>query len=207
MADGANGVYGPSAGAFPTASYNSSNYFIDASVVPDGDPAPPSVTAQSRPEVDRHREVDSGHRDVLAGDRSDHTQHDELKLTGPSGTVAASVAYNATTRTATLTPSAALAFSTSYTATLSTAIRGTDGKPLANAVTWSFTTIDPVRPQLVSTVPVDGATDIGSSVKPRATFSRSLDPTTVNGTTFTLTARPVRSPRRWRTTTRRRRQH
>ena len=110
-----------------------------------------------------------------------------FKLTGPSGAVAASVAYNATTRTATLTPSAILAFSTSYTATLTTAIRGTDGKPLAAAVTWSFTTIDPVRPQLVSTVPVDGATDIGSSVKPRATFSRSLDPTTVNATTFTLT--------------------
>jgi hypothetical protein len=156
--------------------------------VPDGDPAPPSVTAQSpaggATGVARSTAVTATFSRAIDPTTLTSTS---FALTGPSGTVAASVAYNATTRTATLTPSAALAFSTSYTATLSTAIRGTDGKPLASAVTWSFTTIDPVRPQLVSTVPVDGATDIGSGVKPRATFSRSLDPTTVNGTTFTLT--------------------
>jgi hypothetical protein len=33
VADGLNGVHGPSAGSFPTSSYNSSNYFVDALVL------------------------------------------------------------------------------------------------------------------------------------------------------------------------------
>jgi hypothetical protein len=59
--------------------------------------------------------------------------------------VSASVTYNATTRTATLTPSASLAFSTTYTASVkggSTDPRVKDvaGNALAANVTWSFTT-------------------------------------------------------------------
>ena len=38
VAGSPNGVYGTAAGLFPTGSYNSSNYFTDVDVVPDGDP-------------------------------------------------------------------------------------------------------------------------------------------------------------------------
>ena len=47
VVDGANGVYGLAAGAFPTLSYNTSNYFVDVSVAPTGDPVPPGVTGQA----------------------------------------------------------------------------------------------------------------------------------------------------------------
>jgi fibronectin type 3 domain-containing protein len=64
-------------------------------------------------------------------------------LTGPGGAVAAGVAYDATTRVATMTPAAALAGSTTYTATLASTIKAQDGTPLAGPVSWSFTTAAP----------------------------------------------------------------
>jgi fibronectin type 3 domain-containing protein len=67
-------------------------------------------------------------------------------LTGPGGAVAAGVAYNATTRIATLTPSPALTASTTYTATLASTITAQDGTPLAGPVSWSFTTAAPGVP-------------------------------------------------------------
>ena len=61
-------------------------------------------------------------------------------LKNSSGTaVAATVAYNSSTDTATLTPSAALAYGTTYTATVSGA-KNTAGDPMARSATWSFTT-------------------------------------------------------------------
>ncbi len=63
-----------------------------------------------------------------------------MTLSGPGGGVPASVAYNSTTLTATLTPSAALAYSTTYTATVTTAAKSADGVALAAPVSWSFTT-------------------------------------------------------------------
>jgi hypothetical protein len=62
-------------------------------------------------------------------------------LTPQGGTpVAATVAYDSATTTATLTPSAALASDTLYTAKLDTTIKAADGLPLAAAVTWTFRT-------------------------------------------------------------------
>jgi fibronectin type 3 domain-containing protein len=61
-------------------------------------------------------------------------------LAGPSGAVPATVAYNATTNVATLTPSGALANSTTYTAKVAASVKASDGTPLAGDVTWTFTT-------------------------------------------------------------------
>jgi Big-like domain-containing protein len=62
-------------------------------------------------------------------------------LKRPDGsTVAASVSYNATTRIATLQPSAALAPNTLYTARIETAVKAPDGMTLLAPVVWSFRT-------------------------------------------------------------------
>ena len=61
-------------------------------------------------------------------------------LTGPGGAVAGTVTYNASTDTATFTPSTALAYSTTYTATITTGVTDTSGNPLASNYSWSFTT-------------------------------------------------------------------
>ncbi|WP_298231779.1 N,N-dimethylformamidase beta subunit family domain-containing protein [uncultured Azohydromonas sp.] len=63
-----------------------------------------------------------------------------------NATVAASLSYDPTTRTATLTPSGALSASTTYTATLrggtsDPRIKDASGNPMASSVTWSFTTV------------------------------------------------------------------
>jgi hypothetical protein len=110
-------------------------------------------------------------------------------LTGPGGSaVAASVAYDAGTRTARLTPTSVLAWSTTYSALLSTGTRAADGTPLSAAVTWSFTTAaQPPAPTVTSVTPASGATFVPRNSTLRATFSRSMDPSTLNASSFTLT--------------------
>jgi O-glycosyl hydrolase len=62
-------------------------------------------------------------------------------LTGPGNTtVTGAVTYSSGSSTATLTPSAALAFSTSYTATISTGAKSSAGAALASNYVWTFTT-------------------------------------------------------------------
>jgi hypothetical protein len=61
-------------------------------------------------------------------------------LTGPGGsTVKATVSYNSTTFTATLTPSLPLANSTKYTAKIS-GVKSSSGIPMTVPFSWSFTT-------------------------------------------------------------------
>jgi hypothetical protein len=74
--------------------------------------------------------------------------------------VAASVTYNSSTNTATLTPSSQLSVGTTYTATLASSIKAADGVALASPVSWSFTT--------------------NASVCPCSLFSSSLVPAFVN---------------------------
>ncbi len=60
--------------------------------------------------------------------------------------VAANVAYNSTTRTATLTPSAALLNSATYTAKIkggATGVKDASGNIMTSDYTWSFTIADP----------------------------------------------------------------
>jgi hypothetical protein len=97
----------------------------------------------------------------------------------PSGgsAVGASVAYNATTRVATLTPSAALANSTTYTARLETTIKAADGVALASAFTWSFTTAaapDTTPPTVSITAPTGGVVSANVDVTANATDDRGV---------------------------------
>ena len=106
-------------------------------------------------------------------------------LTAPGGAaVAATVSYDAATRTARLLPSAQLAQLSTYTATLTTGIRASDdGEPLASAVTWTFSTSSGATPPPVATTlsPAAGAVGVALDATVRATFDRDLDPDTVNG--------------------------
>ncbi|HEV8687456.1 MAG TPA: Ig-like domain-containing protein, partial [Gaiellaceae bacterium] len=106
----------------------------------------------------------------------------------PSGgsPVAATVAYNGASNTATLSPSAALANNTTYTATLTTAVKAADGVALAGSVSWTFTTINGT-PTVTAKSPADATTGVATSVNPTATFSRAMDATTIGGSSFTLT--------------------
>jgi hypothetical protein len=153
-------------------------------------PAPPTVTAKSP--ADGATGVSTATTVTATFSRSmDATTITTSSFTlTPSGgsPVAATVSYNSGSLTATLTPSSALAYSTGYTANLTTSIKASDGTPLASPVTWSFTTVAPPPPPTVtSTTPGNGATGVSTATTVTATFSRSMDATTITTSSFTLT--------------------
>ena len=99
-------------------------------------------------------------------------------------TIAATVTYNATTRTATLDPAASLATDTRYTATLAggtSAIRDSVGTPLASS-SWSFLTGPP--PVVTSTTPGSNALLVRRTNNISVTFNEAVQG--VTGTTFTI---------------------
>jgi hypothetical protein len=133
-ASGGNGVYGyGSAGTFPTSAYQSTNYWVDIVFTP----IPPTVTAKTPAAGATGVATSTTVTATFSGAVTASTISFVLK-DASNNTVPATVAYNASTQTATLTPNAALNASTTYTATVSGA---TDayGDVMA-PVSWSFTT-------------------------------------------------------------------
>ena len=111
-------------------------------------------------------------------------------LTGPGTTpVAGAVTYDASSITATFTPSSALALSTTYTATITTGAIDEYGIALASNFVWTFTTSsEPCAPPTVNSVtPLAGAVGVCPSMAVTATFSEVMNSATINTTTFTLT--------------------
>ncbi len=112
-------------------------------------------------------------------------------LACPAGTpVAASVSYDAATQVATLTPSAALTANTLCVATVTTAAQNTSGLPLSSNYSWSFTTTgsaDATRPTVSVTTPANAEPAAPNNTRVSASFSEAMNPTTINGTSFTLT--------------------
>ncbi len=117
-----NGVYHYGASSFPDKSFNQTNYWVDASfdrTVPP-DTRGPSVMdfspANSATDVDTASAVTVTFDEQLTASTINATNF-TLK-TSAGASVPSTVTYNATTRTATLTPSAPLAYQATYTVTL-----------------------------------------------------------------------------------------
>ena len=189
VADGANGVYGSTAGTFPNRSYNSSNYFVDLQVVPHGDPGPLGVTSVTP--ASGSTNVPRGSTVTATFSRNAAPQSvtsSTFTLQAPDGsTVPAGVTYDDSTQKATLTPSSLLAYGTTYTALIN-GVAALDGEPLANPVTWSFTAApNPTTPFTVaSTTPASGSTNVPTDSAVTATFNRAADPQTLSSGTFVL---------------------
>ncbi len=89
----------------------------------------------------------------------------------------------------TLTPSAPLDYSTEYTVTITTSVTDPAGNRLATENVFNFETeIDPetLPPTVTSTDPSDDATGVSVSSPIAATFSKDIDPLTINSSTFTI---------------------
>jgi WD40 repeat protein len=147
-ASGGNGVYryGSSSG-FPNNTYNSSNYWVDVVFTTStiADTTPPTVTAtapsNSGTGIGTNTKVQATFSEAMnSGTISSST----FELRNPSNiVVAAQIAYDTTSNTATLTPNAALAANTTYTATIkggSNGVKDQAGNSLAQDYSWSFTT-------------------------------------------------------------------
>ena len=98
--------------------------------------------------------------------------------------VAGTVTYSGST--ATFTPSGNLFTGTTYTATITTGATNVAGTPLASNYIWTFSTGAVVAPTVISTDPLNNATNVALTKKLTATFSVPMDPTSMNATTFTL---------------------
>jgi hypothetical protein len=102
------------------------------------------------------------------------------------GAVTGTVAYSGTV--ATFTPSAALAYGTTYTATITTGAATPGGAELIGPYAWSFTTIAPSIPAVVSVTPLQGAANVAINAPITVTFNMAMNASTINATTFTVYA-------------------
>ncbi|MCY4727666.1 DUF4082 domain-containing protein [Nocardioides sp. STR2] len=172
---GGNGVYRytSSAGAFPNSTYGSENYWVDVVFSEANDTTKPTVTA--RTPAQGATAVGLG-TDVTAT-FSEPVQQSTvtMELRAPGGAVVpAATSYDATSRTVTLDPNAALAATTTYTVALSGA-RDAAGNQM-DPVTWTFTTDTPdtTKPTVTGRTPATAATGVALGVSPTATFSEPV---------------------------------
>ena len=142
-----NGVYiYSSESAFPTSSYNATNYWVDVVFNT-------TSTSSSGPMVTTVSPA-SGATGVSTGTSVAATFNESMnastinsntfELSNAGVTVAATVSFNNSTLTATLVPTQPLAYSTTYTATVSGGSNGVqdpNGNGLGANYVWTFTTV------------------------------------------------------------------
>jgi hypothetical protein len=194
---GNNGSYNDHAGQAPNTSFNSSNYYVDAVVrVPSAPQRTPEVVSTSpaatatgvainaKPSATFNYPLDPG----------TVTAANALLLDGNGNTVAAAVAYDDENQKVTLTPSQSLETGATYSVRLETGIKSDDETPLAAAVTWSFSTVAPTPPVVVSTSPASGAPNQTTFTKVTATFDQAMDAGTLTDASVTLAPQAGGSP-------------
>jgi hypothetical protein len=111
-------------------------------------------------------------------------------LSSAAGAVAGTVSYTAPSKIATFSPAADLSSNTTYTATVSNQVKDLAGNNMSANYTWSFTTTssaDTTPPSVLSTTPTDGANDIAINTSVTATFSESMDASSITSS-FTLSS-------------------
>jgi hypothetical protein len=109
------------------------------------------------------------------------------------------VSYTPATRIAVFTPGTpgTLPANSAFRATITTGAADTAGNALAADYAWTFSTggiADTVRPTVLATIPVDGAVAVPTNTQVSAVFSKDMDATTINGTSFTVTNTTLGTP-------------
>lgn len=156
-------------GGFPTNTWQQSNYFVDV-VFTLAPPSPPTVTATAPPSGATGVSTTATISATLSKAPASGTP--TLALTGPSGAVPGSVAYDATALTVTFTPSAALASGTTYSA-----VASLNGTALTGG-SWSFSTAVPAPTAVTiwpdSTVPTYPSWNDPATVQVGTRFTASV---------------------------------
>lgn len=112
-----------------------------------------------------------------------------LTFTLKQGTTAVpgTVSHDPVTHTATFNPAADLANNLIYTARITTGAKDAQNTALAADFTWTFGTAATLAaPTVTARTPAAGATGVATDAKPTATFSKSMNATTLNSSTFTV---------------------
>ncbi|MBK9728845.1 MAG: Ig-like domain-containing protein [Saprospiraceae bacterium] len=95
---------------------------------------------------------------------------------------------------ATFIPTFSLDANTVYTGILTTRIKNTTGTSLASDYIWNFTTLALTPPTVISTDPFNNETNVALSKKISATFSVSMNPTSITNSNFTIKQGAVAIP-------------
>jgi hypothetical protein len=150
-----DGVYKYGSGGFPTQTYQGSNYYVDVLFTVAAS-TPPAVTATAP--VAGAIGIITGSVTATFNEALDPTtvNSNTFYVYGPSNQlISGAVTYNATTFTATFQPTLFLAAGQTFAATAqggsgSQVIKDLAGDPLANNVSWSFTTAATYPPSPVA---------------------------------------------------------
>jgi hypothetical protein len=103
-------------------------------------------------------------------------------ITAAGVVVPGTVTYSG--KTATFTPTSRLKTNTLYTGRVTTSVKDAVGNALQTDYIWTFTT--GLNPLVVSTDPANLAIDVALNKIITATFNMSMNPLTLNATTFTV---------------------
>jgi len=119
----------------------------------------------------------------------DQTSVTPLTFMVSQGTTNVPGTITTTATTATFTPTSNYLSTTTYNVSLTTGVKDVAGNALASGFTTSFTTTaapDIILPMVYSTNPLYNATNIPLNKVVVITFSKVMNATTINSTTFTL---------------------
>jgi hypothetical protein len=185
---GGNGVYAYGASStFPDNTINGSNYWVD--VVFNALPAVASTTPAAGATLVNTATAVTAVFNKAMGPTTINASTVFLQ-DGSGNVVPASVSYNASTLTATLTPTSALAAATTYTLTVlggsGTAVKDTAGNAMPVTYTSSFFTDGPAA-VVTAVSPAAGTTGVSTAATVSVTFSHAMGPTTLTSSTFFLT--------------------
>jgi len=107
-------------------------------------------------------------------------------LQSQSGQVPGIVTFQG--ETATFNPTGLLAYSTVYTGIVKTSVKDTSGNALQVEYIWTFTTISPTLPIVISSDPENLATNVPLNKVITATFNKEMNPLTIIGTNVTISS-------------------
>jgi Domain of unknown function (DUF4082)/Bacterial Ig-like domain len=193
-----NGVYVyASASSFPNQSFNAGNYWVDVVFTTSvTDTTAPTVTARS-PAVGATGVAPTANVSVTFSEAMDAAtiaaSTVELR-DAANALVAATVSFDAATRTATLDPTPTLTAGVSYTATVrggttDPRVKDLAGNALQTSATWSFTTAaagDTTPPTITARSPAIGATGVSRTANMTVTFSEAMNAATIDTNTVQL---------------------
>jgi len=140
LASGGVYVYG-SGNAFPSNTFNASNYWVDVVYTQTAGATPPTVTTVTPAAGSTGNPVSAAPTATFSQAVVPNTVSFTVKDSGGNA-VAGSVSFNTGNTVATFTPTSSLAASTTYTATVSGA-QNASGTPMNGPFTWNFTTGTP----------------------------------------------------------------
>jgi|GEM_PF-522117 len=191
--DGVNGlyIYGNNI-SFPTSNYGSSSYFADVVFTNVVDNTPPTVSSVT-PAANATGVSQSAVLNILFSEDMTAASVTAAAITlrdAASNNIPGTVTYNAATRTAIFTPSAALSYQTVYTARVlsgSNGVKDAAGNALAADYTWNFTSLaDQVPPTVTGVTPAANATAINVNSAVTAVFSEAMSAASLTTTSFEL---------------------